>query len=150
MHSDAWLALVTVHLAATWAMAGILLTIHFVHYPLFGLADPARYEEFQSSHMRRISGVLVVPWGVEVLSAGLLVIAAPDATLRVLAVLGILAVAVTLGLTAFWAAPVHQRMLGGYDADQHRSLLRADLARTVIWLGRGTLALVIALVSITA
>ena len=149
MYSDGWLALALVHLAATWAMIGILAVVHRVHYPSFGLVAVERYGEFQSQHMSRITGVLAVPWVAEIGSAAGLVLAAPTTGLRTLAAVGLVGVGLTLAITAFVAAPAHQRLLEGFDTELHRRLMAADLARAVVWLARGGVAGSIAWWSIT-
>ncbi len=147
--SDGWAALVLAHLAATGAMVGLMWTIHFVHYPLFGLVGAERYGEFQSEHMRRITGVLVVPWGAETLTAVGLVVAAPTDGLRALAVAGLVAVGAVLGLTGLLAAPAHGRLLDGFDEAVHRRLLAVDLVRTAVWTLRLGIALAIAWQTVT-
>jgi hypothetical protein len=137
--SDAWSAIILVHLAATWFMVGLIWTIHAVHYPLFAHVGTP-YRPFQELHMRLISRLLAVPWAIEVLAAATLVVAAPAGTDRLLAVVGGVLVAAILAVTALWAAPCHGRLLDAFDPGCHRSLLRADLVRTVLWSARGALA----------
>ena len=139
-YSDGWIALTLAHLAATGMMVGLMWTIHHVHYPLFRLVGPDHYGEFQQEHMQRISRVLLIPWGTEVVTAGALFVAAPDTELRVLALIGGLGVVAVAGITAVLAAPAHGRLLDGFDERLHRRLLRADAVRTVIWTLRLPLA----------
>lgn len=127
-----------VHLLATGFMAGLIWTIHVVHYPLFPLVgDP--YRPFQDEHMRRISRLLVVPWGVEVLSAIWLLVAGSSVPLA-LRLLGIGLVGAVLGVTAFAAAPRHGRLLDRFDAEVHRGLMRADAVRVALWSARAGVA----------
>lgn len=148
-YSDGWVGLVLTHLAATAAMVGLMWTVHFVHYPMFGMVADDRYVRFQSDHMRRISWVLVVPWGVEVVTAGALVVSAPDQDLRNLAVLGLVGVAAVVGTTALLAAPAHGRLLDGFDDALHRRLLAVDAVRTAIWTLRLVVAAAIAWTTVT-
>ena len=127
-----------VHLLATGFMAGLIWTIHAVHYPLFPLVgDP--YRPFQDEHMRRISRLLVVPWGVEVLSALWLLFAGSPVPLA-LRLLGVALVGAVLGVTAFAAAPRHGRLLDRFDAEVHRGLMRADAVRVGLWSARAAVA----------
>ncbi len=127
-----------VHLLATGFMVGLIWTIHVVHYPLFPLVGEP-YRPFQDEHMRRISRLLVVPWGVEVLSAFWLLVAGSAVPLA-LRLLGIGLVGAVLGVTAFAAAPLHGRLLDRFDADVHRGLMRADAVRVALWSARAVVA----------
>lgn len=124
--------LAVIHLAATGFMAGLIWTIHVVHYPLFALVNEP-YRPFQEAHMTRITGLLLVPWGVEVLSAGALVLAAPAGSARVLALVGGALVVVIVGLTGLGAAPIHGRLVERFDPDELGRLLRVDRLRVVAW-----------------
>ncbi|MEM9563645.1 MAG: DUF1772 domain-containing protein [Actinomycetota bacterium] len=127
--------LAAVHLAATGFMVGLMWTIHVVHYPLFALVNEP-YRPFQEAHMARISRLLVVPWGVEVVSAAVLVLAAPSGSDRLLALVGLALVGAVLAITAFGAAPLHGRLVERFDDDLHHRLLQVDLVRTLLWTAR--------------
>lgn len=132
-----WVAVA--HLAGTAAMVGLIWTIHVVHYPLFGLVGTDRYPEYQREHMARITRLLLVPWGVEGLSAVALVVMT-EGTDRVLALVGLVMLAVVVAVTGLGAAPIHGRLIDGYDQPLHDRLMRFDLLRAIGW----TLRLVIA------
>lgn len=124
--------LTVAHLTATGFMAGLIWTVHVVHYPLFALVNEP-YRPFQEAHMRRITALLVLPWGAETLCAFALVPTAPGGTARILALVGAGLVAAIAGVTAFGAAPTHGRLVERFDAGQHRRLLRVDAVRTILW-----------------
>lgn len=128
-----------VHLAATGFMAGLIWTIHVVHYPLFALVNEP-YQPFQQAHMSRISRLLVLPWGVEVVSAAILVFAAPAGAERFLALVGLALVGVILLITAVGAAPIHGRLVDRFDQDLLAALLRVDRLRVLVWTARLVLA----------
>ena len=135
-------SLALVHLAATGFMAGLIWTIHVVHYPLFALVnDP--YRPFQEAHMARITGLLVVPWGLEVLSAAGLLVVADAGSGRALAVTGVVLLVAIVALTGLGAAPIHGRLVDRFDADLHRRLLRVDRVRVGLWTARLGLAVAI-------
>lgn len=135
--------LALLHLLATGFMVGLIWTIHAVHYPLFAFV-PEPYAPFQSEHMRRITLLLLVPWGLEVFSAFGLVLLADEGTERTLALVGGGLVVAIVAVTGLLAAPAHGRLLERFDADEHRSLMRVDLFRTLLWSARGVVALAIA------
>lgn len=124
-----------VHLAATGFMVGLIWTIHVVHYPLFALV-PEPYAPFQSEHMSRITKLLVLPWGVEALSAVALVVAADAGFDRTLALIGLVLLAAVVLVTGGLAAPAHGQLLEHFDADIHRRLLSIDLVRSLLWSAR--------------
>jgi hypothetical protein len=135
--------LALIHLLATGFMVGLIWTIHAVHYPLFAFV-PEPYEPFQSEHMRRISTLLVIPWGVEVVTAFWLVLAGDPGQQRAWALVGGALVVAIVGVTGLLAAPAHGRLLERFDAAQHRHLMRVDLVRTLLWTARGAVAVILA------
>lgn len=125
-------------------MVGLIWTIHVVHYPLFALV-PEPYEPYQAEHMRRITRLLVVPWGLEVCTAIGLVLTAQSSEQRFWSLVGVALVVAVLGVTGLLAAPAHGRLVRGFDAGLHRRLMRIDLLRTMLWTARGMVSLVVAL-----
>ena len=132
---------VTVHVAATMAMVGLMWTVHAVHYPLFAEVGPENYPAYQSGHIDRIGAVLVLPWGLEGASIVALLVIGWQHPIRRLAIAGAALMALILFVTMIWAAPVHGELLDGFDAAQHDTLMRANLARTLLWTVRGGVAI---------
>lgn len=126
-------ALALVHLAATGFMAGLSWTVHVVHYPLFARVGDGDYGGYQRAHMTRISWLLAVPWGTEVVSALALALFAPDGAAQVLAWIGAIAVVLLVAVTALLAAPAHGRLVAGFDPMLHRRLLAVDGVRVALW-----------------
>lgn len=124
-------------------MVGLIWVMQIVHYPLFARVGDVTYAGFQSEHMRRISQVLFVPWGIEALSTLALVFLAPTNRLRVIALVGAALFAAVTIITGLLAAPIHGRLVDGFDATEHGRLLAVNWARTVLWSVRGIIALVI-------
>ncbi len=127
--------LAIIHLGVTGFMVGLMWTIHVVHYPLFALVNEP-YRPFQEAHMSRITGLLALPWALEVLTAVGLLIAASAGQQRTLAIVGLVLVGIVLAVTALGAAPIHGQLVDEFDPDLHRRLLQVDLARTLVWSGR--------------
>jgi hypothetical protein len=128
-------SLAVVHLAATGFMVGLIWTIHVVHYPLFALVNEP-YRAYQEAHMARITGLLVVPWGIEAITSVALVLMADAGSVRVGAVLGLVLFALVVAVTGLGAAPIHGRLVERYDEVLLRRLLRVDLVRAVLWTAR--------------
>ncbi len=127
--------LAIIHFGATGFMVGLMWTIHVVHYPLFALVNEP-YRPFQEAHMSRITALLALPWGIEVLTAVGLLLAAAAGQQRTLSIAGIVLVGLVLAITAFGAAPIHGQLVDQFDADLHQRLLRVDLIRTLMWSAR--------------
>lgn len=128
-----------VHLVATGFMVGLIWTIHVVHYPLFSLVNEP-YQPYQEAHMSRITALLVVPWGLEAISAAALVATAMSGTDRTLALAGLGLFALVVLVTGLGAAPIHGQLVDSYDAGLHQRLMRVDLVRAVLWTVRLVLA----------
>lgn len=124
-----------VHLAATGFMVGLIWTIHVVHYPLFSLVNEP-YRPFQEAHMSRITGLLIVPWGAETLSAAALVMTADAGSQRSLSLVGLALVVAVVLVTGLGAAPIHGKLVDAYDEGLHSRLMRVDLVRALLWTAR--------------
>jgi hypothetical protein len=135
--------LALVHLVSTMCMVGLIWTIHFVHYPLFAFVGDAEYATFQAEHVERIGRLLIGPWTVEGFCIAALLAFVARSDYRRLAVpvfIGAVAMAVILGISAFFSAPAHGKLADGFDASVHSDLMLADLFRTLAWTLRGAVA----------
>lgn len=124
-------------------MVGLIWTIHFVHYPLFSFVGEKEYVAFQAEHVERIGRVLLVPWAIEGACVAILLLTVLRGQYRRLAppvVIGAGAMAVILGISAFFSAPAHGKLADGFDAAVHSDLMLADLFRTLAWTVRGAIA----------
>lgn len=122
-------------------MVGLIWVMQALHYPLFAFVGPSRYEQYQATHMSSISRLLVIPWGVEAITTGILVVGASAGTSRGLAIAGAVLFGLVTLVTAIGAAPLHGQMLAGFDPAIHRRLLRLNWVRTLGWTARGAIAL---------
>jgi hypothetical protein len=131
--------LLTVHAAVTWFMVGLIWTIQAVHYPLFRRVGRTGFVAYESAHTKRMGALLLVPAGVEVVTAAALVWVRPDAVgiWLVLAAGGLLA-GVWI-MTALLQAPLHRRLSTGYDDLALRRLVSSNWWRTAAWSARGVL-----------
>ncbi|MBT8338146.1 MAG: hypothetical protein KJO11_16265 [Gemmatimonadetes bacterium] len=131
------------HLASTLLMAGLILFVQVVHYPLMAhVGDP--YTTYQRHHMRR-TGLVVGPLMlVELTTAVWLVVHPPAPGLTGLAWVGVGLLAVIWASTGLLQAPAHARLTEGFDAGVHRRLVRSNWIRTVAWLARVPVAVALA------
>lgn len=138
-------AVAVVHLVATLMMAGLIVFVQVVHYPLKSRVGPEAFPGYQAGHTVRTSWVVVPLMVVELVSALWLAALPPTAGLRPVALLGALLLGGVWISTALLQAPAHGRLARGFDAAVHRRLVRSNWIRTLAWLGRVPVALALAL-----
>jgi hypothetical protein len=129
-----------VHAAATWAMVGFIWTIQVLQYPLMAEVPESDFPGFERRHRIRVSAVIAIFGPVEVVSAGWLIAAPGDVPFALAAAGGILLASIWAA-TAGYFAPLHGRLLHGFDRGVHRRLVLANWLRTAAWSARGVLAL---------
>ena len=54
------MSLLLIHLAATWALVGLIWFVQLVHYPLFSAVAPERFVVFEAEHSKRTTWVVAV------------------------------------------------------------------------------------------
>lgn len=153
--------LLLVHVAATWALVGLIWTIQLVHYPSFAQVASDRWAECHSFHSARITWI-VAPLMLTELATGLLLALQPAAAWARFGEASSLAsappslvppaIAFRLGLAlivAIWLAtfllsvPAHNALSRGFDPDVHRHLVQTNWVRTTAWTLRGLLLLAV-------
>lgn len=127
--------------AAATFMAGVIWVIQLVHYPLFALADPARFAEFHASHSARITLIVGPAMLTELGSSALFALLARDPLERRLALAGLGLVIVAWATTALCSIPAHGRLATGFDATAHASLVATNAIRTLAWTAHAALKL---------
>ena len=138
---DATRGLLLVHVAATLIMLGVILIVQVVHYPLFGLVGDETYAAYQHAHMQRITWIVLPAMTAELLTAVALVIWTPPGIPSWLIWTGLALVGVIWASTGLVQVPLHSALVQGFDADVHRRLVLTNWVRTVAWLLRGGLVL---------
>ncbi len=128
-----------VHAAATWFMVGLIWMVQVVHYPLFHRVGHAGFADYETGHTRRIGGLLVIPAGVEVLTAALLPIFRPDGVLLSMTLVAGALLAGIWVTTALVHAPLHDRLSQRFDRAAVDRLVAANWWRTAAWTARGAL-----------
>jgi len=131
----------TAYVIAASAYAGFQLLVRVVVYPSYDLVPRDAFPPFQRAHMRRITPLAVVLFGMLLVATVALFVGERRGD-------GIAAAtmfAVLLALTVFGAAPTHARLVRGYDENLVRRLLRVDAARVAVAMLQ--LALAVLLVS---
>lgn len=134
--SSAWM--IVVHAAATWALVGLIWTIHVVHYPLFA-AVGSGFRAYHESHMQRITFIVAPLMLVELATAFLLWTSPPAGTDGRMWLVGLVLLGVVWIETGLFAVPQHGRLEAGFDEGTHRALMVGNLVRTLAWTARGLL-----------
>jgi hypothetical protein len=118
--------------ASSLFMMGLIWVIQRVHYPLFRLADPARFPEFHAAHSFHITTIVGPVMGLELLSSWAFV-ALASVEERAWAMAGALLVIVAWGVTALCSVPAHAKLSAGFDDTAHATLVTTNWLRTVAW-----------------
>lgn len=129
------------HLVSTLLMAGLILFVQIVHYPLMARVGSDGFAAYASAHGTR-TGWVVAPLMLAELVTALVIAAAPPAPgLRSVAYAGLVLLAVIWLSTALLQMPAHRRLAAGFDPLSHRRLVRSNWIRTVAWCLRVPVAL---------
>ena len=126
-------ALLLVHAASCWFMAGVIWIVQVVHYPLFAGVGEAGYARYQAEHMRRITWVVLPTMAIELATAALLVW---GVSASVGAWVNLAGVGVIWGSTALLQVPAHGKLLTRFERGVHGRLVRTNWIRTVVWTAR--------------
>ncbi len=134
-------AVLLVHAAATWFMAGLIWFVQVVHYPLFATVGPAESVDYARRHQRRTTWVVGPPMLAELATAAWIAWRLPAGVSPALAWTGLALVAVIWASTQWLQIPQHARLLAGRDDAVVRRLVTTNWLRTAAWTARGILAL---------
>jgi hypothetical protein len=123
--------LLTAATVAAVAYCSFQWTVQLVIYRMFGHVPATAFPAYEAAHQRCVSLMVGPLFAALVLSTGALAVrpGAVDTAVTAGAAGGTV---VLLGLIAFGAVPLHQRLARRYDAMDVRRLLRIDLARALV------------------
>jgi len=127
------------HMAATWAMVGFIWTIQLLQYPLMAEVPKAGFSRFESIHQRRVTAVIAMFGPLEVVTAALVFLTVDTVPTWLSFGAGAILAAIWTS-TAFFYAPLHARLAGGFDERLHRRLVSTNWLRTAGWSLRGLAA----------
>jgi hypothetical protein len=117
-------------------MAGVILFVQVVHYPLMARVGRDRFVSYEAGHTVRTSWVVIPLMLTELASALWLVGSPPSPDQRPLAVLGLALLIVIWLSTGVLQAPTHRRLSQSFDEASHRRLVRTNWIRTLAWMAR--------------
>jgi hypothetical protein len=129
----------TVHVAATWFMTGVIWFVQLVHYPLFAVAAGPSFAAYHRRHLSLVTWIVAPAMLVELATGLLLAWSPPPGVSAWTTTAGLLLLAVIWLSTAFVQVPAHNRLRGGFDAAAHRRLVASNWIRTLAWSVRALL-----------
>lgn len=132
-----------VHLVATLAMAGLILFVQVVHYPLMASVGKESFTDYRSGHTTRTFLVVAPLMFAELGTALWLAAYPPGEALRSWALFGLGIVLVLWLSTALLQAPAHGHLSKGYDRSVLRKLVRTNWIRTLGWWVRVPMAVML-------
>lgn len=112
---------------ATAVHLGFQVTVTLIVYPALAATPASTWATAHAAHSRRIAPLVVVLYAALLASVAAALLERPDLGVIVSAV----AVALTFGLTAAGAGPLHVRLRGARDDALLRRLLWVDRVRTL-------------------
>jgi hypothetical protein len=133
--------LISIHLAATAAMVGLIWFVQIVHYPLFAGVGSDRFEEYEAAHRRQTSFVVGPLMAIEGLAAVVLAVWPPAGLGWLLPLAGLALLGVIHASTLLLQVPQHASLLEGYDHRRVQRLVRTNWVRTTGWSLRAVLAI---------
>ena len=135
------MSLLLIHLAATWALVGLIWFVQIVHYPLLGAVGNAEFSAYEQRHMSLTTWVVAPPMLVEAATALLLFWFRPAGVATWQMWAGVVLLAIIWLSTALLQVPCHDTLSKGFDAEVHRRLVATNWVRTIAWSVRGLLVL---------
>jgi hypothetical protein len=126
----------SIHIAITWMIVGLIWVVQLLVYPQFLRVAAKEFQDYHFAHCFRIGLVIAPMLFVEISSAAWLVYEGKR-TLAFLISIGL--IVVVWLCTAAFQAPIHLRLMRGYDAALIRKLILTNWIRTLAWTARGFL-----------
>ncbi|MCU0270086.1 MAG: hypothetical protein MUF83_15765 [Acidimicrobiales bacterium] len=143
-------ALLGLHLFATAAMVGLIWFVQVVHHPVFTSVGADRFVRYEAEHQRRtawVVGPFMAVGGVTVLAiAGFLL----EEVGTILAVVGLVLLAVIHASTVLAQVPAHRLLSAGYDPTVAARLVCGNWVRTGGWSARGVVAVAMSRAAVPA
>lgn len=128
-HSRLW----SLELVACAYMTGLILLIHFVHYPSFEWIRNSEFKAFSKFHSRVITPIVFPAMAVELGAA----IALIYLNLTLVTALNFASVLALWLITGLKSAPTHEQLATqGFTVSLHLSLMRWNRVRALIWCAR--------------
>jgi hypothetical protein len=142
--SETAVTIETLHLVATLFMTGVIVFVQVVHYPLMRHVGAAEFIGYERQHTLRTGWVVVPPMVVELACSLWIAAMSMGSGEAPVAFTGVALLGVIWVSTGLLQGPAHGRLIRGFDPAVHRRLLLTNWIRTVAWLARIPVAVVLA------
>jgi hypothetical protein len=140
--SDTYISLLlSIHLAATFYMIGIIWLVQLVQYPLFASVGNQDFPTYERGHQSRIAWVVGPGMLIEGMTAASLLLLAFESWRWWAFVFSCLLLLVIWLSTAFVQVPCHRSLAEAYSSTMHRRLVQSNWIRTIAWTLRGCIVL---------
>ncbi|OYW70414.1 MAG: hypothetical protein B7Z37_30810 [Verrucomicrobia bacterium 12-59-8] len=125
---------ISIHLGVTWMLVGLIWVVQILVYPQFHKVAAAQFTDYHFAHCFRMALIIAPLLFTEIATSAWLLYAGQRTPLFV----------ISLGLipfiwlcTAAFQAPMHIRLMRGFDAPLIRRLILTNWIRTLAWTARG-------------
>ena len=127
------MVLLVVHVLAVGYLTGLVWVVQLVVYPGFRAVGPTpAWPAFHDAHGRAMAAAVAVPWAVQGLTTGLLLLDPPAGVPYPLVLLAAALALVTVTVTLGSSVPLHGR-LQPYDPALADRLVATNWLRTAAW-----------------
>lgn len=133
-----------IQLAATAALTGLVWFVQLVHYPLFHSVGEDGFHLYEQGHMSRTASIVGPLMFVETATALLFIHGKAGILGHWEYFTATLLLLVIWGATSRLQAPLHSKLLRGYDSKLVTMLLFSNWFRTAAWSARLVLLLALA------
>ena len=110
-------------------MTGVILLIHFIHYPAFRLIQTEEFKSFSKMHSSRITWIVFPPMVLE-LGLSIFLYSRERSIANFLLLIANILI---WGITGLKSAPAHERLSKGFDQKVYLDLMRWNRARVFLW-----------------
>lgn len=136
------LSTLILHVAATWALLGVIWIVQLVQYPAFARVGPAEFRAYHEAHCNRIHWIVAPLMGVELLTGIALVVDPPAGVSGAILGAGLALIALNWALTGLVSVPLHGRLGAGLRSGAQERLVATNWLRTAAWSARAGLVTV--------
>lgn len=126
----------SIHLAVTWMLVGLIWVVQILVYPQFQKVAAAEFTAYHRAHCFRI-GVIVTPLLFLEIASSVWLLYVGQRALPFVISIGL--IPVVWLCTAVLQAPMHLKLMRGFDAPLIHRLILTNWIRTLAWTARGVL-----------
>ncbi len=133
--------LLSAHVLATAALAGLVWVVQLAVYPAFRTVGPTpQWAEHHRAHSTAMVRLTALPWLVQGVCVAVLLVREPGPLVLLTAALA----ATTVAVTVLVSVPLHVRLGQAYDDAAAVRLIRTNWLRTAAWTAGAVCAAVLA------